>query len=185
MWKSFLRSFKDIFSWKTFVWHRELRRRGREYKKEKLFLVNSLRHDADKNQVGKILDMTLRNIVSEEIETARDTLVKENTKEINSKKHIIGFKSWREKNMITYFPKNPSCEICNITNLSTERTDQEVDRRTLVSLRRLELETMSCLQSFLPPSLKLERICTDNSKEFVKACQNSQWTHDTSVSHHS
>ena len=47
------------------------------------------------------------------------------------------------------------------------------------------MKTMSCLQRFLPPSKKLERIFTDNSKEFTEACQDSQWNRDTSTPHRS
>ena len=35
-------------------------------------------------------------------------------------------------------------------------------------------ETMSCLQRVLPPSQKHERIYTENSKEFMRACQDLQ-----------
>ena len=47
------------------------------------------------------------------------------------------------------------------------------------------LGTMSSLQRFLPPSPQMEKICTDNSKEFTKACQDPQWKHDTSTFHRS
>ena len=46
-------------------------------------------------------------------------------------------------------------------------------------------ETMSCLRRFLPPSQKLEIIDTDNSTEFIKACQYVQWNHDTRNLHRS
>ena len=42
-------------------------------------------------------------------------------------------------------------------------------------------ETMSCLQGFLPPPQKLEILYTDSSKEFIEACQDIQWNHDTST----
>ena len=44
---------------------------------------------------------------------------------------------------------------------------------------------MSCLQGFLPPSQKLERINTDNSNEFIWAWQDLQWNHDTGTPHRS
>ena len=40
-------------------------------------------------------------------------------------------------------------------------------------------ESLSCLQRFLPLSQKLDIISTDNSKEFIEACQGLQWNHDT------
>ena len=46
-------------------------------------------------------------------------------------------------------------------------------------------ETMSCLERFFSLSQKPKRIDTDNSKEFIKACQDLQWNRDTSTTHRS
>ena len=43
--------------------------------------------------------------------------------------------------------------------------------------------TVPCLQRFIPPSQKADRIYTNNSKEFIEACQDVQWNHDTSTPH--
>ena len=42
-------------------------------------------------------------------------------------------------------------------------------------------ETMSYLQRFLHPQQKREILYTDSSKEFIEACQDIQWNHDTST----
>ena len=42
-------------------------------------------------------------------------------------------------------------------------------------------ETTVCLQMLLLRCQKLDRIFTDNAKEFAKACLDFQWNHDTST----
>ena len=44
-------------------------------------------------------------------------------------------------------------------------------------------ETASCSRRLLPPFQKPARVSTDNSKEFIKACQDLQWTHDTNATY--
>ena len=44
-------------------------------------------------------------------------------------------------------------------------------------------ETASCLWRFLPPFQKPGRIFTDILKEFIRARQELQWTHDTNTPH--
>ena len=44
---------------------------------------------------------------------------------------------------------------------------------------------MTSLQTFMPLSSQPRKIHTENSSEFTKACQELQWTHDTSTSHRS
>ena len=46
-------------------------------------------------------------------------------------------------------------------------------------------ETERSLQKFLEPNRKLEVICTDNSLEFSKACEDLSWNHCTSAPHRS
>ena len=46
-------------------------------------------------------------------------------------------------------------------------------------------ETASSLRRFLPPVQKPGRVYPDNSREFAKACQDLQWTHDANTSHRS
>ena len=46
-------------------------------------------------------------------------------------------------------------------------------------------DTMSCLQEFLRLWQKLDIIYTGNSKEFMIACRDLQWNHDTSAPHRS
>ena len=42
-------------------------------------------------------------------------------------------------------------------------------------------ETMLCLQIFLPPSQKQERVYIENFKEFLEACQDLQWNRGAST----
>ena len=46
-------------------------------------------------------------------------------------------------------------------------------------------ETERSLQKFLEPKRKLKVICTENSLEFGKACEDLSWNHDTSTLHRS
>ena len=46
-------------------------------------------------------------------------------------------------------------------------------------------ERAACLRRFLPPFQKPRRFFTGNAKEFLKACQDRHWTHDTNTPHRS
>ena len=75
----------------------------------------------------------------------------------------------------------------NILNLDDESRNDHRSRRarriivlvTQLSHESNAQETTSCLRRFLPPFQESGRIRTDNSKEFIKAFQDLQRTHDT------
>ena len=46
-------------------------------------------------------------------------------------------------------------------------------------------DTEKCLRKFLEPSEKPKVICTDNSLEFGKSCEDLSWNHRTSTPHRS
>ena len=73
----------------------------------------------------------------------------------------------------------------NLRNaLSSYKTHTDIGRLIQRKTKDAQ-ETTSCLLGFLPPFQKPGSIFTDNSKEFTKACQDMQGTHDMNTHHRS
>ena len=139
----------------------------------------------------------------------RDTLAKET----KSEKRIIGSQQRGYQKAFTRYPKDPNCEVRKMTKTARARCriktwSQGSERGNRVKVRTQKCSdraqgfsrvgfreirwktkdtsgTMSCLQRFLPLSLKPERVYTDNSKtmywRMLKSTMESWHKHPLSI----
>ena len=78
----------------------------------------------------------------------------------------------------THFPKNPNCEVCKLT-----RPDAQGYRisRLQHGFKATPRKTMKTLQKFEPPDQKPCSTHTENSLEFIRACEDLCWNRDKST----
>ena len=129
--------------------------------------------------------MTLRNIPSEETETGRDGLVKEDKKKKPTTKKNHRFQTTRRSKHVCSFSERSilrSLQHHKILNAENESRSGQKNVHIVQDdftnwiegypmKAKDTLGTITSSQRCRPPSLKLGRLCTDNSKEFIEACQ--------------
>ena len=108
---------------------------------------------------------------------------------LEERSHIrkMMLQKWRHRNGNTTFI--PTSLITKIATYASERKITSVPCRKrnegsiprTESLNKNSQETEKSLRTFLEPSPKPTVICTDNSLEFGKSCEESSWNHRTTT----